>query len=91
MRTTAVRTGEARNIALMNGGLIGFGLGFALASLALYRVVSGYFPAYAKTWYFQGIAIIGGIGLAIGIGFEAFERVKNRKTTRRRVQRKSPT
>lgn len=86
MRTTAVRTRETRTTALMNGGLVGFGLGFALASLALYRVVSGYFPAYARTWYFQGIAIIGGIGIAIGIGFEAFERVKGRKTTRRRVQ-----
>ena len=68
-----------RNTALMNGGLIGFGLGFCLASLALYRVVSDYFPAYASTWYFQGIAIIGGIGIAIGIGFEAFERIRSRK------------
>ena len=68
-----------RNTALMNGGLIGFGLGFILASLALQRVVSDYIPKYASAWHFQGIAIIGGIGLAIGIGFEIFERVRMRK------------
>jgi hypothetical protein len=68
-----------RTTALMNGGLIGFGLGFGLASLALYRVVSDYFPQYAKTWYFQGVAIVGGIGLAIGIGFEVFERTRSKR------------
>lgn len=68
-----------RTTALMNGALTGFGLGFCLASLALYRVVSDYFPADAKTWYFQGIAIIGGIGIAIGIGFEAFERIRSKR------------
>lgn len=68
-----------RTTALMNGGLVGFGLGFILASLALYRVVDDYFPQYATTWYFQGIGIIGGIGLAIGIGFEIFERIRSKK------------
>jgi len=63
----------------MNGGLIGFGLGFSLASLALYRVVSDYFPKYATTWYFRGIAIVGGVGLAIGIGFEVLERIRSKK------------
>jgi hypothetical protein len=68
-----------RNTALMNGALIGFGLGFVLASLALYRVVADYMPQYANSWYFQGIAIIGGAGFIIGIVFEVIERMKNRK------------
>jgi len=68
-----------RNTAFMNGGLIGFGLGFILASLALYRVVVDYMPKYATSWYFLGIAIIGGAGLVIGIVFEVIERIKNRK------------
>lgn len=62
----------------MNGALIGFGLGFILASIALYRLVSDYVPQYANTWYFQGIAIIGGAGLIVGIIFEIIERVKAR-------------
>jgi hypothetical protein len=67
-----------RNTALMNGGLIGFGLGFILASLALYRLVADYVPQYANTWYFQGIAFVGGAGLIIGIIFEVIERIKDR-------------
>jgi heme/copper-type cytochrome/quinol oxidase subunit 4 len=67
-----------RSTALMNGALIGFGLGFILASLALYRLVSDYVPQYANTWYFQGIAIVGGAGLIVGIIFEIIERVKAR-------------
>ena len=58
-----------RGDALMNGGLIGFGLGFIAASLALQRVVSEFIPQYATLWHFRGVVIIGGIGLAIGIGF----------------------
>ena len=65
-----------RNDALMNGGLIGFGLGFILASLALYYVVSKVIPDYAAIWHLRGIAIIGGVGLAVGIGFEVFQRIK---------------
>jgi heme/copper-type cytochrome/quinol oxidase subunit 4 len=65
-----------RNTAVMNGALIGFGLGFILASIALYRLVSDYVPQYANTWYFQGIAIVGGAGLIVGIIFEIIERVK---------------
>ena len=68
-----------RSTALMNGALIGFGLGFILASIALYRLVSDYVPQYANTWYFQGIAIVGGAGLIVGIIFEIIERVKARK------------
>jgi len=68
-----------RNTALLNGALIGFGLGFILASLALYRVVADYMPQYATSWYFQGIAIVGGAGLIIGLIFEVIERVKNRR------------
>ena len=65
-----------RGDALMNGGLIGFGLGFIASSLALQRVVGEFIPQYATLWHFRGVAIIGGIGLAIGIGFEVFQRVR---------------
>ncbi len=65
-----------RSDALMNGGLIGFGLGFIAASLALQRVVSEFIPQYATLWHFRGVVIIGGIGLAVGIGFEVFQRVR---------------
>ena len=68
-----------RTTTLMNGGLIGFGLGFILASLALYRVVSDYMPQYSTVWYFRGIAIVGGIGLVIGIVFEVIERIRSKK------------
>ena len=67
-----------RNDALMNGGLIGFGLGFILASLALYRVVSIVMPKYAAAWQFRGVIIIGVIGLAVGIGLEVYQRVKTK-------------
>ena len=65
-----------RNTSLMNGGLIGFGLGFIASSLALHRLVSDYIPSYAEIWYLQGVAIIGGIGLVVGITFEIYERIK---------------
>lgn len=65
-----------RSDALMNGGLIGFGLGFIAASLALHQVISEFIPQYATLWHFRGVVIIGGIGLAIGIGFEVFQRVR---------------
>lgn len=68
-----------RNTPLMNGGLIGFGLGFICASLALYRVVADYMPRSSTSWYIQGIAIIGGVGLVIGIVFEVIERIRNKK------------
>ncbi|HLB27952.1 MAG TPA: hypothetical protein VJK47_01940 [Dehalococcoidales bacterium] len=68
-----------RGAALMNGGLIGFGLGFIAASLALHRVVSDYLPQYASTWQFRGVAIVGGLGLAIGIIFEIYERRRLKK------------
>ncbi len=68
-----------RNTALMNGGLIGFGLGFILASLALQRVVGSFVPQYAMLWHFRGVAIIGGVGLVVGIGFEIFERIRMKK------------
>lgn len=68
-----------RNDALMNGGLIGFGVGFILASLALYRVVSLVIPQYATVWHFRGVIIIGVIGLAVGIGLEVFQRVRMKR------------
>lgn len=68
-----------RNTALMNGGLMGFGLGFLLASVALYQIAGDYIPQYANTWYIQGIGIVGGAGLVIGIVFEIIERMKTKK------------
>ncbi len=68
-----------RNDALMNGGLIGFGLGFILASLALYRVVSIVIPDYATLWHFRGVIIIGAVGLAVGIGLEVYHRLRMKK------------
>ena len=68
-----------RGDALMNGGLIGFGLGFISASLALQQVVSEFIPEYATVWHFRGVAIIGGVGLAIGIGFEVFQRIRMKR------------
>ena len=65
-----------RTDALMNGGLIGFGLGFIAARLALYFVVSRVIPQYAVSWHFPFVGIVGGIGLAAGIGLEVFQRVK---------------
>ena len=67
------------NTSLMNGGLMGFGLGFIAAGIALLRLVSDYLPAYAEVWYVRGVIIIGGVGLVIGIAFEVYERLKARK------------
>jgi len=63
----------------MNGGLIGFGLGFIAASFALQRLVIDYLPKYASLWQFQGVMIVGGVGLVIGIGFEIYERIRMKK------------
>jgi hypothetical protein len=68
-----------RNTSLMNGGLIGFGLGFIASSLVLQRLVSDYIPSYAEVWYLKGIAIIGGVGLVVGIAFEIYERIKMKR------------
>ena len=68
-----------RSAALMNGGLIGFGLGFIAASIALHRIVSDYLPAYASTWQFRGVILVGGLGLLFGIGFEIYERIRLKK------------
>ena len=70
MRTTS---------GLMNGGLIGFGLGFIAASLALQRLVIEHLPRFASQWYFQGVLVVGGVGMVIGIGFEVYERIKMKK------------
>jgi inner membrane protein involved in colicin E2 resistance len=70
-----------RTSALLNGGLIGFSIGFIAASLSLYRIVSLYLPAYAAAWQFKGVAIIGGVGLILGIVFELLERRKLKKQT----------
>ncbi|GEM_PF-1958020 len=68
-----------RSAALMNGGLIGFGLGFIAASLALHRIVADYLPEYASTWQFRGVIIVGGLGLVFGVGFEIYERMRLKK------------
>ncbi len=68
-----------RNDALMNGGLLGFGLGFVAASLALHQVVSAVIPQYATLWHFRAVIIIGAIGLAVGIGLEVFQRISIRR------------
>ena len=68
-----------RNDALMNGGLIGFGLGFILASIALHQVVGVVIPQYATLWHFRGIIIAGAIGLAVGIGLEVFQRIRMKR------------
>jgi len=70
---------KMRNDALMNGGLIGFGVGFIGAGLALHRVVSTVVPEYATLWYFNGIIIIGAVGLAAGVTIEIFQRIRARK------------
>lgn len=63
-----------RGAALMNGGLIGFGLGFIAASLALLKVVGDYMPQLVSTWQLRGVGVVGGVGLVIGIIFEVYER-----------------
>ena len=68
-----------RNDSLVNGGLIGFGLGFIFASLALHRVVSMVIPKYATTWHFKGVIIIGAVGLIAGIIVEVYQRMKAKK------------
>ena len=70
MRTTS---------SLMNGALIGFGIGFIAASFALQRLVVTYLPEYAILWQFRGVAIVGVIGLAVGLGLEIYERLKMKK------------
>lgn len=70
MRTTS---------SLMNGGLIGFGLGFIAASLALQHLVIDYIPKYASLWQFRGVLIVGGAGLLVGLLFEGYERLKQRR------------
>ncbi|MFC2034871.1 hypothetical protein ACFLUJ_01980 [Chloroflexota bacterium] len=67
-----------RNDSLMNGGLIGFGVGFISASAALHRVVGEVIPQYATIWHFNGVIVIGVIGLVTGIGLEVFQRIRTK-------------
>ncbi len=64
-----------RSDALMNGGLVGFGLGLILASLLLRWQVGAVIPQDIWGWHLRGVAIFGGVALALGIGFEILERV----------------
>ena len=72
-----------RNDALMNGGFIGFGLGFILATLALYFPIRDFLPQYVTIWQFRFVGIMGGIGLAVGIALEVFQRRKIRNSQER--------
>jgi len=65
-----------RSDSLVNGIFIGFGLGFILATLALYFPVRDFLPTYATVWQFRFVGIVGGIGLAIGIALEVYQRRK---------------
>ncbi|MBI2848137.1 MAG: hypothetical protein HYX83_03080 [Chloroflexi bacterium] len=68
-----------RNDAVLNGGLIGFGIGFIFASVALYWVVRAVIPQYATLWHFKGVIVIGVIGLVVGIGMEMVQRFRARR------------
>ena len=68
-----------RNDALMNGGLIGFGLGFIAATFALLRVVGAATPEYLSLWHFKGVIIVGAAGLVVGIVFEVVQRVRMKR------------
>ena len=68
-----------RTDAVINGLFIGLGLGFILATVALYFPVRDFFPEYATLWQFRFVGIVGGIGLAAGIALEFYQRRKIRK------------
>ena len=67
-----------RTDPLINGFFIGVGLGFILATLALYFPVRDFFPEYATIWQFRFVGIVGGVGLAAGIALEVYQRHKLR-------------
>ncbi len=79
-----------RNDSLINGGLIGFGLGFILASVALQRVVSLVIPNYASLWHFKGVIVIGVIGLLAGLGIELYQRLRARRRSESEPSEKQP-
>ena len=67
-----------RTDPLINGFFIGVGLGFILATLALYFPVRDFFPEYATIWQFRFVGIVGGVGLVAGIALEVYQRHKLR-------------
>jgi len=67
-----------RTDPLINGFFIGVGLGFILATLALYFPVRDFFPEYATIWQFRFVGIVGGVGLVAGFGLEIYQRRKLR-------------
>ena len=69
-----------RTDALVNGVLMGFGLAFILATLALWFPVRDFLPQYATIWQFRFVGIVGGVGLVAGIAVELYQRRKARKS-----------
>ncbi len=67
-----------RTDALVNGIFMGFGLGFMLATLALWFPVRDYLPQYAAFWHFRFIGVVGLLVLGAGIGMEVYQRRKMR-------------
>ncbi len=67
-----------RSDALINGGLVGLGVGLILASLLLRWQVGTVIPQDVWGWHLRGVAIFGGVALALGIVFEILERVGKR-------------
>ncbi len=63
-----------RNDALVNGLFVGLGLGFILATLALYFPVRDFFPQYAAVWQFKFVGIVGGVALIAGVALEVYQR-----------------
>ena len=73
-----------RTDSLVNGIFIGLGLGFIVATLALYYPVRDFFPQYATIYHFRFVAPAGIIVLAVGIALEVYQRrkIKNSNETR---------
>ncbi len=72
-----------RTDALVNGVFMGLGLGFILATLALYYPVRDFLPQYFAMYHFRFVGPTGIIVLAVGIALEIFQRHKIRNSQER--------